>query len=111
MDPLRRDELEPPQLVQPDLTGWRRERVPEFPHDRPIRIVPDWICEISSNRRNDTFRKLKIYLETGVAWYWIVDPEERMLMAYERVEKETGPAWLLLGSWSDEGTARIAPLT
>jgi hypothetical protein len=30
------------------VAGWRRERMPEMPDDEPIRVVPDWVCEILS---------------------------------------------------------------
>src|SRR5258707_110229 len=39
---------------RPDVAGWRRERLAELPVEVPIRVRPDWICEVlSSNRRND----------------------------------------------------------
>lgn len=34
-----------------DLVGWRRERVPELPKERPATVRPDWICEIVSTPR------------------------------------------------------------
>ena len=33
-------------VFRPDLAGWRRERAALRPTGRPIRIRPDWICEI-----------------------------------------------------------------
>src|SRR4249920_2207283 len=46
--------------ISPDVAGWRRERMPELPGDEPIRLVPDWVCEIlsKSTRRHDLLRKL-----------------------------------------------------
>lgn len=41
-------ELETHEVYRPDLVGWRRERVPERPRGRPIRIHPDWVCEVLS---------------------------------------------------------------
>src|SRR4051794_11201953 len=39
-----------PDIVVPDIAGWRRERLPEevFANDDTvaITIAPDWICEI-----------------------------------------------------------------
>lgn len=32
--------------LRPDNAGWRRERMPELPMEVPIRVNPDWICEI-----------------------------------------------------------------
>jgi hypothetical protein len=41
--------------ISPDIAGWRRERMPELPVDEPIRVVPDWVCEIlaKTTRRPD----------------------------------------------------------
>ena len=41
-------ELDAHDAVRPDLSGWRRERLPEPWDERPIRVVPDWICEVIS---------------------------------------------------------------
>lgn len=35
--------LTPHQIVVPDLVGWRRERLPDFPEGRPMDVVPDWV--------------------------------------------------------------------
>lgn len=34
--------LEPHQIFRPDISGWRRDRVPERPSGWPITIRPDW---------------------------------------------------------------------
>lgn len=38
-------QLSPHGIVRPDLSGWRRDRLP-VPDARPITIAPDWACEI-----------------------------------------------------------------
>jgi Uma2 family endonuclease len=38
----------PHDIPRPDLVGWRRERLPEFPRERPIAQRPDWVCEVLS---------------------------------------------------------------
>jgi len=69
---------------RPDVAGWRRERLSEPPDTIPIRVRPDWVCEIlSTNRRNDLIRKKRIYHQYGVPHYWIIDPAEETL-AVER---------------------------
>src|SRR5688572_16647541 len=40
--------LSPHDIVRPDLSGWRRTRLPEPWDIRPIDVVPDWICEVTS---------------------------------------------------------------
>jgi Uma2 family endonuclease len=100
-------ELTPHDVVRPDLSGWRRERMPRFPAERPVRVVPDWACEIVSpfSARMDRLVKPSLYLRTGVPHLWIVDPDARIL---EDFEARDG-AWLRLGGWSDGDVARIAP--
>lgn len=68
---------------RPDHAGWRRERLPELPTDTPIRVLPDWICEIlSSNRRNDLVKKKRVYHHHRVPHYWILDPVAETLLVY-----------------------------
>ena len=69
--------------LRPDSAGWRRQRLAELPAEAPIRIIPDWICEIlSTNRRNDLVRKKRVYHHHRVPHYWILDPEAETLLVY-----------------------------
>jgi Uma2 family endonuclease len=72
-------ELEAHQVYRPDVTGWRRERLPELPDQTPISVRPDWVCEVlsKSNASNDLVRKMRGYHRAGVPHYWIVDPTSR----------------------------------
>lgn len=46
----------------------------------PVRVRPDWVCEIlSTHRRYDVIRKKRVYHRSGVPYYWIIDPAEEML--------------------------------
>jgi Uma2 family endonuclease len=74
-------ELEPHQVYLPDVTGWRIERVPERPHGRPIRIAPDWVCEIlsPSTASRDLGRKQRGYHRAHVGHFWIIDPQNLSL--------------------------------
>lgn len=71
------------KTLRPDLTGWRRERLPEPPagEDTVVDVRPDWICEIisASNAANDLVKKKRIYHGHGVPHYWIVDPRDESL--------------------------------
>ena len=93
--------------ISPDVAGWRRERMPELPVDEPIRLVPDWVCEILSKttQRHDQLVKMPYYAEVGVSCSWIVDLEERVLTA-QRLESSH---WVTTGTYRDETEARIAP--
>jgi Uma2 family endonuclease len=99
--------LGPQDIVAPDLAGWRRERMPEFPETRPVTVVPDWLCEVLSptSGSRDRVRKAALYLRSGVPYYWLVDPEARTLEAYAAREA----AWMRLGAWSDGDRPRIPP--
>ena len=37
-----------PDVLVPDLAGWRRERMPVFPDARWFELAPDWVCEVLS---------------------------------------------------------------
>jgi Uma2 family endonuclease len=97
----------PHDIVSPDLAGWRRERGSEFPRERPIRVHPDWVCEVlsPSTQRRDRLQKAQLYLEGGVQCYWLVDTDARLLEAFEAQEGR----WVRLGAWGDEDVARVPP--
>jgi len=77
-------EFAPTQVYRPDIAGWRRERVPERPRGTPIRIRPDWICEVlsPSNPGTDRVTKLNHYHQFQVPHYWIVDPMDESLSVF-----------------------------
>jgi len=75
--------FDPKNTLRPDVSGWRRERLPQGPVGTPIRVRPDWVCEIlSSNRRNDLVKKKRVYHRHEVPHYWIVDPVESTLSVH-----------------------------
>ena len=76
------------RLVVPDLLGYRVERVAALPDENPIRIVPDWACEILSpgSVRDDRLRKLRIHAAHHVPWTWIVDPDAHTIECFESVD-------------------------
>lgn len=75
-------------ICRPDVVGWRRERVIDRPKGRVLETIPDWVCEVLSpdNARNDLVRKKHIYHEHKVGHYWIVDPDQAVLLVYRWVE-------------------------
>ena len=99
--------LERHQIVVPDVVGWKRVRLPDLTAERPIATVPDWICEVisPSDRGRDRVRKADLYLRVGVPYYWIIDPGDRTLEAFEA----NAGRWVRLGAWTDGDTPRIAP--
>ncbi len=73
-----------PDVVDPDLAGWRRERLPEEPEEAAIRTPPDWVCEILSDSTEAMDRgvKRRIYRREGVGHLWLCDPRIRTLEVY-----------------------------
>lgn len=77
-----------PDIVDPDIAGWRAERLPAdvFADDAPgaITIAPDWICEILSERTEaiDRGKKRRIYRREEVGHLWLLDPRDRLLEVY-----------------------------
>lgn len=77
-------ELGTHDVFLPDVVGWRKARVGERPHGRPIRVRPDWVCEVlsPSSARTDLGPKLTAYHRAGVPHYGIVDTEHETLIVY-----------------------------
>lgn len=100
-------ELSLHQVVRPDVAGWRRERLPNPWDLRPITVPPDWICEVlsPSNAAHDRVRKLRLYAQYGVSFYWIIDPVEGTLEALRLGES----GWANFSAYDGESIARIAP--
>lgn len=67
-----------------DLAGFRRERVPERPSEWPVRVRPDWVAEIVSpkHERTDLIDKPRVLHAAEVPHYWVIDPEERILLVH-----------------------------
>jgi Uma2 family endonuclease len=74
-------ELERHEVYRPDIAGWRRDRAPECPRGFPVKVRPDWVCEVlsPSNASNDLVKKLRVYHRHQVGHYWVVDPANETL--------------------------------
>ncbi len=73
------------RLLVPDIAGWRVREDDKFLDDNPIRVAPDWACEVLSGTttRKDRMLKLPIYVRSGVSWVWLVDTEAQLVEVYE----------------------------
>jgi Uma2 family endonuclease len=91
----------------PDVASWRRERLPELSRDEPIRVVPDFVCEVHSptTRGYDIVKKRPFYARIGVAWLWYVDVEARSVT----VSKLVDGAWVEVGVHGDAERVRMPP--
>lgn len=78
-------------VLVPDLSGWRAERLPSGEGDEPawFTTVPDWVCEVLSPSTStlDRMRKLPKYARAGVGFAWLVDPLGQSLEVF-RAEHE-----------------------
>jgi Uma2 family endonuclease len=70
-----------PDILVPDLAGWRRETLPVLPEDPYLTVRPDWVAEVlsPSTRMRDRALKLPVYQREGVRHVWFVDPEAKTL--------------------------------
>lgn len=77
-------ELDTHDVFQPDLAGWRIDRVLERPRGKPVRIAPDWICEVlsPSTMERDLGHKLHTYHHARVSHYWVAEPIGEVLTVY-----------------------------
>lgn len=100
-------EYELHETYRHDLVGWRRDRVGAKPSERPVRIRPDWVCEIlsSSNASNDTVKKLRVLHKHAVPHYWLLDPESGTL----RVLRWLPDGYLEVSSATADETVRAEP--
>lgn len=74
-----------PDVVVPDLAGWRRERMPRIPRDDAfISLAPDWVCEVlsPSTQALDRSDKMEIYRREQVTHVWHVDPDGQTLEVF-----------------------------
>jgi Uma2 family endonuclease len=96
-----------PDILVPDLAGWRRERMPELPETAFFELAPDWICEIlsPSTARMDRAEKMPLYGKNGVEHLWLVDPDVRTLEAYEL----RGENWMLLVTLDEDKPVSVPP--
>lgn len=96
-----------PDVLVPDIAGWRRERLPALPEAAWFELPPDWVCEILSpaTARDDRMLKMPRYAANGVAYCWLVDPVARTLEAFKLSDGQ----WLLQGAFVDEAEISVEP--
>ena len=94
-------------VLVPDLGGWRKVRMPEFPEEAYFTLAPDWVCEVlsPSTRRMDMGPKREIYAREGVAYLWFVDPIAQTLEAFEL---QSG-RWVLLDTLTGDASVSVPP--
>jgi Uma2 family endonuclease len=96
-----------PDVLVPDIAGWRRERLPRIPNAAWIETPPDWLCETlsPSTARIDRTRKLRIYAREGVRHVWLLDPLARTLEVLVR----DGERWAIASSHGGDDLVNAEP--
>ena len=96
-----------PDILVPDLAGWRRERMPTMPDTAAIHLAPDWICEVLSPATEaiDRADKLPIYAANNVTHTWLVDPTTKTLEVFKLITQH----WTLLATYRDDAKVRAEP--
>ena len=94
-------------ILVPDLAGWRRERMPDFPDTAFATLAPDWVCEVlsRSTRNLDRHGKRPVYAREGVGHLWFIDPEARDLEAFELRDGD----WVLIATARNDDPVSIPP--
>ena len=94
-------------VLVPDLAGWRRERMPEFPDVPAFTLSPDWVCEVvsPSTESLDRSKKMAAYGRERVAHLWLVNPLARTLEVYRLADDR----WLLLATHVGAARVRAEP--
>jgi Uma2 family endonuclease len=96
-----------PDVIVPDLAGWRRTRMPVIPDAPYFTLAPDWACEVlsESTRKFDRVQKLPIYGRERVAHVWLVDPLARTLEIF----RLDGEGYRLAATHADDAPCRAEP--
>lgn len=96
-----------PDILVPDLAGWRRSRMPRVPAQPYHTLAPDWLAEVlsPSTARFDRGLKLPVYASEGVGHAWLLDPIARTV----EVLRLDGVGYRLVGTWGGDEDARLEP--
>lgn len=96
-----------PDVLVPDIGGWRHSTVDHFTNVAFVETRPDWVCEVlsPSTEKIDRTMKLPIYAREGVGHAWLVNP---LLRTLEVLRLERG-RWTSLATYSDDQEIRAEP--
>jgi Uma2 family endonuclease len=96
-----------PDVLVPDLAGWRKARMPRIPDTTYFPLAPDWLCEIlsPSTATLDRAKKLAVYAREGVSHLWLLDPIARTL---EVLRLESG-RWVIVATHGGPTVVRVEP--
>jgi Uma2 family endonuclease len=97
-----------PDVLVPDLAGWRLERMPELPETAYFDLPPDWICEVlsPSTEAVDRAEKMPIYARENVQFSWLIDP---ILKTLEVFILNPDRRWILAAVHQGDARVRAEP--
>jgi len=98
-----------PDVLVPDIAGWRRERLPPdfLDESDALTLAPDWCCEVlsPSTERLDRGRKLDVYHRENIGHVWLVSPALRTLEVYRGADL----GWLRVATFTEGDVVRAEP--
>lgn len=96
-----------PDVIVPDLAGWRSARMPRVSTAAYETLAPDWVAEIlsPSTTRVDRSLKLPIYQREEVRHVWLIDPGAMTI----EVLRLDGEGYRLVEVHADAPRARLEP--
>jgi Uma2 family endonuclease len=96
-----------PDVVVPDIAGWRWQRMPTVPNVAHFTMAPDWVCEVlsPSTEAIDRRKKLPIYARESIGHAWLVDPLQRTL----EVLRIASQGWSLVDTHEGDAKVRAEP--
>ena len=79
-------------VVEPDLLFVSRERAPDILTVKHVTGAPDIVVEIGSpaTRKRDETIKRRLYERSGVAEYWVIDPDLEVVRVYRNQDGRFG---------------------
>ncbi len=91
-----------------DIAGWRKQRITERPSG-VVSVIPDWVCEIVSpgHEKKDTCHNFILLQKYAVPYYWLIWPEDRVLIAYQLINGK----YSVIETLETTGKFRIEPFT
>jgi Uma2 family endonuclease len=100
-----------PDKIVPDIAGWRRDQLPTsvFEVEAPaaLKIAPNWVCEVLSERteRVDRVKKMRIYRRESVGHVWLLSPQLETLEVY----RFDASHWVLVETFEGDALVRAEP--
>jgi Uma2 family endonuclease len=93
-----------------DLAGFRRKDILNRPKKGGMIAKPFWACEVMSpsNWLNDIQRKRVILEQHQVPYYWVIDPDKKIIQVFEL--KHSGEHYqIIYAAGVGEGRVKLPP--